>query len=264
MKIRSFIAFVLLGGMLLSAAPIMGQDVKASNRFANKRVTNPRVTNKHALNEKVSIYHGIVATLSAVYFSGDIVKPGDVFINGAMIDNISGSLALNYKMTINVYVSMRFGVQGALLRGSNKRLLDVKKASSLHELSSTVVSPFAGVEVYPILNYGFFIYAGFGFPVSFIDYKHQENGVTYKGKITGLVPTFQLGLGYNWWLTPDWTLGIELLGQIAVWDGQRFGMDGWPIRGAYNHNNPESERRYKSAKDPDGLAQLGLVVSYHF
>lgn len=264
MKIRSFIAFIVLGGMLLSAAPMEARDIKASNRFADKRAVNPRVTNKHKLNEKVSIYHGVVATLSAVYFSGDIVKPGDMFINGTMVDNISGSLALNYKMTINVYVSMRFGVQGALLRGSNQRLIDAIKANSLHQFSSTVVSPFAGVEVYPILNYGFFIYGGFGLPVSFIDYKHQENGVKYADKITGIVPTFQLGLGYNWWLTPDWTLGIELLGQIALWDGQRFGMDGWPIKGAYNLNTENGKKRYQNAKDPDGLAQLGLVVSYHF
>lgn len=270
MKIRSFIAFVILGGLLLSAAPMAGKNVKASNRFADKRAINARVTNKHSLNEKVSVYHGIVATLSAVYYNGDNIQIPDMIQARNFAEQLGGSLALNYKMTLNVYVSMRFGVQGALLRGDNTKAVNnpnVKNANSIHKFQSTVVSPFVGVEVYPIRNYGFFLYAGFGFPVSFINYEHFRNK-TYTGSVNGFIPTAQLGLGYNWWLTPDWTLGIEFLGQIGMGDGYTFGMDGWPIDQAYNVK-PDTPKEnwpndYKKAKDPDGWGQLGLVVSYHF
>ena len=271
MKIHSYLSAIVLGALLLSAVPTQAQraenrgEVKASERFAKTNLY--RVANR---SEK-KLYHGIVATFSGIYYSGDIIKPNTTLKYGAIAEQIGGSLTLNYKLTLNVYVSMRFGAQLGLLRGTNQKVLDAGATTSLHQFQSVFMQPYAGVEVYPILNYGFFIYAGVGLAGSVIDYKHQRRSGTYEGqKQLGIVPMAQFGLGYNWWLTQDWTLGVELMGQIGMYDGQRYGLDGWPSRNAFDLNTSDlnrletEQKAFNEAKLPDGWFQGGIVLSYHF
>ena len=271
MKIRTIFSILLVGVMMLSALPVQAQTVRASKRFAGNgpamRVTNTKQRNK--------IYHGLVLTTGAVYFSGDVIRPGELFKYLAFTDNLGASVMLNYKLTFNPYVSMRFGAQYCYLQGSNKK---ISVAHATHEFKSSVFSPFVGVEVYPVLNYGFFIYGGFGFANSFfMDYKHQRTSdppvytLADTDKKVGFVPMFQFGLGYNWWLDSNWTLGIELLGQIGLCkDGREdanstnFSIDGWPYKDAYNFDRPGQKDAYDNASLPDGWLQLGMVVSYHF
>ena len=265
MKIHSYLSAIVLGALLLSAVPTQAQrmenrgEVKASERFAKTNLY--RVAN----HSEKKLYHGIVATFSGIYYSGDIIKPNYAFKYMALPEQFGGSVTLNYKLTLNVYVSMRFGAQVGLLRGTNKKALDAGNVTSLHQFQSVFMEPYAGVEVYPILNYGFFLCACVGLAGSVIDYKHQRNSAMYEGqKQLGIVPMAQFGLGYNWWLTQDWTLGVELLGQIGMCDGQRYGLDGWPSKNAFNLGTEAGQQAYRDAKLPDGFVQAGIVLSYHF
>ena len=275
MKIRSIISFFLLGILLLGSAPIRAQRVtgKSQEVFVKKRFEkriDPRVTDANRPS-KVQVHHGIVATLSGIFYNGDIIQPMDALKYGEFVNQFGASLTLNYKMIINPYVSMRFGVQGGLLRGSNRKAVSTGKLSYIHEFQSLFAEPFVGVECYPILNYGFFIYGGLGVAGSKITkYEHtrkRQDTFTSEDKNAqkyGIVPMFQLGIGYNWWLTDDWTLGIELLGQYAFVDGVKFGLDAWPNKQAFDLTTDADKKQYQSAKLPDGFLQLGLVVSYHF
>ena len=272
MKIRSIISILLVGGMMLSAMPSQAQEVKASQRFAG-RATTTRVSYEKSGGNK--LYHGIVLTAGGLVYSGDVITPGNMFKYGALGDNIGASIALNYKLTINVYVSMRFGLQYAYLQGSNKKMVD-KVNYPFHEFKSSVIEPFVGVECYPILNYGFFVYGGFGVANSlYKNFTHQSSAekplytTESTGDKVGVVPMFQFGLGYNWWLNQDWTLGVELMGQIGmcrdgkinVGEGTNYSIDGWPYKEAFTGN---TEKKYDDAKRPDGWLQLGVVLSYHF
>ena len=282
MKLRSFIALVVLsGGLLLSSTPaaaqIAGDNVKSSQRFESSKGGAGRVMNKSQRGADLQLHHGIVATINAMYYNGDIIKPWSMLINGAMGEQMSASLTLNYKLTFNVYVSMRFGLQGGFLRGSNEKELKKGDVSSLHKFNAIFLEPFAGVEVYPILNYGFFIYAGVGLLGCSHDYTHVRRSVTYTPNDSkfmtkfGLVPMGQFGVGYNWFIDANWTLGVELMGQIGFCDGRFFGVDGWPEKNAFVMNPPASAEtiaseteKYGKAKLPDGWGQLGFVISYHF
>ena len=213
--------------------------VNVAKRFENNadKEEDMRVTTKS--KPKLKVHHGIVATPNLIYYSGDITTPMEALKYGEIISSFGGSLTLNYKLTFNPYVSMRIGVQGGLLRGTNKKVVSKSSKEYLHEFQSVFIEPYAGVEVYPILNYGFFIYSGFGVTGSFIQkYQHEKKGFTGKQTIgtnaKGIVPMFQFGLGYNWWLDKHWTLGVELLGQLALVDGQRYGLDAWPDKSKYN------------------------------
>lgn len=294
MKIRSFITLIL-GTLLLGVAPVQAQrvihkshDVDVTNRFARNEKDMRASTSKKS---ELHLYHGVVATVSAVYFSGDIIRPGDLSKGASFAANMGASLTVNYKLTINPYVSMRFGLQYAYLQGSNKGL---KNVNYVHEFKSNMIEPYVGAECYPILNYGFFVYAGFGVANSvFSYYRHQRtydelnptsipiytnkdlggaNEISLNDQV-GVVPMFQFGLGYNWWIDRNWTLGIELLGQIGVMDRKltqangthtiNTTIDGWPYQGAYG-NTPSQQDAYNRANDPDGWVQLGFVISYHF
>lgn len=284
MKIRTLVSFLLVGGFLLTAMPAQAQrvegkasDVKSSKRFAKKDV-DARVTKK-SKKSTLHLYHGLVATLSGIYYSGDVTKPMELLKNGAIAGG--GSLTVNYKLTFNEYVSMRFGVQGGLMAGNNKGT-PKEKGNNLREFKSMFAEPFVGVEVYPIRNYGFFLYAGIGGVVSNIKYHHtfhiNRTDISYekedmKEGISSFSPVWQIGVGYNWWLDKDWTLGIELLGQMTFGDGFKSGLDAWPIPEAYGYDTKtgakpaegsQVAKAYKSAMDPDGWLQLGIVVSYHF
>ena len=285
MRTRSILSVLILIGLLCSGVPMQAQSrgkIQASQRFQGTQ--RARVSDNYKLN----LHHGIVATLSAVYYSGDMIHPVDMFRDNVMRDNMSGSLAVNYKLTFNPYVSMRIGLQAAYLRGNNQS--STYKDKEYHDFKAWMLQPFFGAEVYPILNYGFFIYAGFGVANSIISsYEHQVTSGAKRWTNTdeqgnkigalGICPMFQFGLGYNWWIDRNWTIGVELLGQVGVKDGnipgtnntRHFGMDAWPIAEAYTDyiNRPGKEgtkwqNAYNSALLPDGLAQLGLVVSYHF
>lgn len=270
MKIRSFIAFVVLGGLLLSATPVSGQEVKSSKRFGGNGPAM-RVSNKH---NPTQLYHGIVATFSGIIFSGDIAKAWPLLRYGAFGDNMGLSGTLNYKLTFNPYVSMRFGVQAGLLRGSNEKIVEgTTTVTSRHNFKSTMVQEFVGVECYPILNYGFFLYTGFGVAENFISHYYHERR-DFKADVTGafsLVPMFHIGLGYNFFLDQNWTLGIELMGQIAMMESEKNGFDGWPYEDGSGFNMSKTYPDYKSevekynkAKAPDGWFQFGIVLSYHF
>ena len=290
MKIRSFITPFILGTLLLGIAPAQAQrvahrskDVDVQNRFARNAKDTRATTKKQS---EVHLYHGIVGTVSAVYFSGDVIHPGDLSKGASFFDNVGASLTVNYKLTLNPYVSLRFGLQYAYLQGSNRKALE--NFGYIHEFKSHMFEPYVGAECYPILNYGFFIYAGFGVANScFINYEHQRTNepnplpiytiantsdpkyIVLNDKV-GVVPMFQLGIGYNWWLDQNWTLGIELLGQIGVMDrkltadGINNTIDGWPYKGAYSEYSENQMKADRKATDPDGWVQLGFVISYHF
>lgn len=275
MKIRTFISFILLFLLMGAVMPAEAQrvtgkpKVNVTKRFGNnaEKEEDMRVTTKS--KPKLKVHHGIVATPNLIYYSGDITTPMEALKYGEIISSFGGSLTLNYKLTFNPYVSMRIGVQGGLLRGTNKKVVEGGGKEFRHEFQSVFIEPYAGVEVYPILNYGFFIYSGFGVTGSFIQkYTHEKRKYTGANAFSGtnaqgVVPMFQFGLGYNWWLDKHWTLGVELLGQLALVDGQKYGLDAWPNKGLYDYDGSEA-RAYKNAKDPDGWLQLGFVISYHF
>lgn len=269
MKKRSLLIYLLVGVLSLGALPMHAQEVKASTRFAG----NGPSTRVSYNREKGKLYHGIVATFSGIVFSGDIAKAWPILWYGALGDNIGGSATLNYKLTFNPYVSMRFGIQAGYLQGSNAKIMAKdKKVTSPHEFKSVIIEPYFGVEVYPILNYGWFLYAGFGVTESCIQYyKHERRSVLYEEKnVLGVLPMFQFGTGYNWWLDRNWTLGIELMGQVGVMDDVKNSIDGWPNDAAFilNHTDPvkkaSEEEAYRKAKAPDGWFQIGMVISYHF
>lgn len=284
MKIQKIVSCLLVGGLMMLALPAQAQrvegkrsDVKASKRFAKKEV-DARVTKKNS-KSTLHLYHGIVVTLNGIYYSGDVTKPMELFKEGALAGG--GSLTVNYKLTFNEYVSMRFGVQGGLMAGNNKGTKK-EKGGNLREFKSMFAEPFVGVEVYPFRNYGFFLYAGIGGVVSNIKYHHTSHitrtDINYdkqdlKEGILSFCPTWQIGVGYNWWLDKDWTLGIELLGQMGFRDGFKTGLDAWPDPAGYGYDEKAGKKpqdgsaeakAYKSALDPDGWLQLGIVVSYHF
>ena len=275
-KIRILISFLLVGGFLLTVIPVQAQRVegkrsvlKSSKRFEKKNTVDARVTSKSKSN--LHLYHGIIGTFNVLYYSGDVLTTGEMIKYGAITENFSAGLTLNYKLTFNKYVSMRFGVQFGFLRADNLKLNN-KGVKPLHKMNSFFAEPVVGVEVYPIVNYGFFLFGCVGLAGSIINYTHQRtiNTKLYqKQRALGIVPMGQFGLGYNWWITKDLTLGVELLGQIAFFDGVRFGLDGWPNKEAFGTGDPSTwptdiQKSYKNSKDPDGILQLGFVVAYHF
>lgn len=272
MKIRTLISILMVGSMLAASLPMNAQqqDVQASKRFG----ANGPAKRVSTSTGPIKVYHGIVATFSGIAYSGDISKAWPIIRYGAIGDNMGLSGTLNYKLTFNPYVSMRFGFQAGLLRGSNQKIYkNDETVSSRHNFKATMLQQFVGVECYPFLNYGFFIYTGFGVAESLIShYFHERRSIIFdENDKVAVIPMYHLGIGYNFWLDQNWTLGIELMGQIGMTDSEKNGFDGWPYADGSgfvldeSYANYDSElEKYNKAKAPDGWFQFGVVLSYHF
>lgn len=205
-----------------------------------------------------SVANGLALTVNALYYYGDIDMLDYAFKYGWQPQNLSlgGSLIFGYLHPLGTQCNWRFTLAGGYMHGNDSARYDMNSDGQLVRGGKGVFrNGFAeaavGVEWYPFPTAGFYLYAGFGLNLSYINYDFFKYNIP-PGKTYGIVPIIPLEIGYNFQLHGGWFLSIEASVHQALTDFPGASIDAWPL--------------YKStrAQWPDGYFQVGISVSYRW
>ena len=282
MNIRSYIALILVGGLLLLCP--FAEAAGGRGRI----VWTKKASRKSGLytTQNYFVSHGVGVTASAMYYFGDVDNEGVAFHGGFNIKNLSlgGGLNFFYNLPAGNHCNIRFALMAGTIRGNNEQ-----KFKSLSEprddyrkFQATLIQPAVGVQYYPLSNAGLFLYGGFGLAASIINkyqfyyYKSTSAGQEkhcVEGKTYGILPMIQLGLGYSWKLTESWSMSAEIMVNEGLADAHYMNLDGWPMAKSQNSDQVElggkgltyiNRHGKKTIHWNDGWFQVGITVTYHW
>lgn len=171
--------------------------------------------------------------VNALYYFGDAEVPrtdGKLpLVSDFSLSNINALAFFAYHKPFDEYVGLRCGASLGLLRGDNSHALE-KFPGSKRKFTSVFLQPFVGVQIYPIEEYGFYIYAGVGIAASYF-IKHEYAAAQPEEKPTfAFLPMGQASVGYAWNLTPTWRMDVHGTFEMGFCDLKGINLDGWPVR----------------------------------
>ena len=276
MKNHSLIAILLLAGWLLSGslAHAAGGRSDIVWRGTASRRTGLYTTQNYFVSE------GISASVSGLYYYGDIDNVGFIFNGGINNRSLGMSVSAAYNMPIGNMCNLRFGLLGGSLQGNNKdkfKSLD-KPRSDYKRFYSYLLEPSVGVQFYPFTRAGLYLYGGLALAFSYIyhyRFYYYDEASSIKevhGSTYGILPIVQLGVGYTWRLTEGWSLGVEFMIQEGLIDSYYANLDGLPMDKSQNVDGVQigsgagvwERSSKKEMRWNDGWYQLGLTVTYHW
>lgn len=206
-----------------------------------------------------SVAHGIMLSADAIYYYGDIDMLDQAFLHGFQPQNLSmgGSLKGSYLMPAARSCNWRFSAGGGYMHGNDSARMDFdEKTGTLYPAGKGMFKNFffettAGIEWYPFTRAGLFLYGGLGFNVSSVEYDFFKTKLG-SGHRIGFVPLLTVELGYNFYVTKNWFISIDVGLHQALFDIPGVSMDAWPLY---------STSRFQWG---DGYFQIGLSVSYRW
>lgn len=169
-------------------------------------------------------------------------------------NSISANLYIAYELPVYKHLVLRFQLMNHYIRGEG---YEDPKWNSRTFLSYNA-APEILFEYYPAHltpEYGFYIFAGAGFGISYINYKNYYG---YSGSTYGLTPRGKFGLGYKFFATPAWQFGFEAGANIVFLDEPHWNMDAYPFIDD-NGNYHGSTQRWG-----DGIFDLQFTLTYRF
>lgn len=219
----------------------------ATDRFVSAQCGCDKINTKfHKQTGLYGVREGgslLALQLNGLYYYGDAES---LNINAAT-ESMAGLASLSYAQMFSRHFAWRVGLNGGLIRGDNenapKKTFDKKFTTGFFE-------PSIGVQYYPFDKAGFYLYVGFSFACSFIDYQYKGTS----GKTFGILPMIPVELGYNFNLGHNWVLGINVAVHQGLCDLPKASLDGWPL--TFDQNNTGAENW------ADGYFQFGLTIGY--
>ena len=283
MNARTKIILLLVFAWLMVPGLMMGKQRE------RKKIWSDRPSPKHGLYavKNYFVSHGVNINANALYYFGDVDNEGVAFNGGFNLDNLSlgGSLLFAYNLPVGNYCNLRFALMGGTLRGNNElkfKTLNPPR-DDFRKFSSILIQPAVGVQYYPFIRAGFYLYGGVAFTASIIrSYEFyynkkisgsQKERRLLQGKTFGFLPMVQLGLGYSWRLTESWVMSAEIMLQEGLIDTHYLNLDAWPLAASQNSDQVELGGSFGTYTDRygkqqlhwnDGWFQVGLTVTYQW
>ncbi|MBQ3716816.1 MAG: hypothetical protein II901_00295 [Paludibacteraceae bacterium] len=294
MKIHNYIAFFVLGGLLLFSPALAAK--QTASRSNPESLKKDRVVWTKKPNSRTGLYttknyfvsHGVSLGVNAMYYFGDVDNEGVAFHGGFNENNLSygGSLVFGYTMPAGNHCNIRYSLMGGTLRGNNKAKFDAlpDPRDDYRKFNSILILPSVGVEYYPFSNAGFYIYGGLAVAVSIITnyefYAYRKvdaSGIRQRtkleGKTFGILPMVQVGIGYSWRLTQSWTMSAEIMLNEGLIDTHYMNLDAFPLAGSQSSDGQPLGNSFGKWTDKngnehihwnDGWFQVGITVSYRW
>ena len=209
--------------------------------------------------KRASVGHGVQLSINAIYYYGDVDMLDQAFVHGWQQANLSlgGSLKFDYLHQIANTCNLRLSLSGGYLHGNDSARTKLNPETGLQEhigkgfFKNGFGEASVGVEWYPFPKADFYIYAGLGFSVNFIDYDFSRLGYGPDSKVT-VVPVLPIEIGYNFDLTRGWFISIYASVHQALMDTPNANLDAYPIK---------KTSRFQWG---DGYFTLGLSFSYRW
>ena len=217
-----------------------------------------KMTGLYTVRNK-SIGNAVTLGINAMYYYGDVDMLDQAFVHGFQPQNLSlgGSLYFGYQMPLGRFCNWRFSLGAGYLHGNDSARTETRtvhgetKRAGKGSFSSIFGEFNAGVEIYPFPRAGFYIFAGLGVAVSYINYEFEKYGIP-KGSTVSILPMLPVEIGYNFYLGGSFFLGISVSVHQGLMDMGKANLDAWPL---------ESTSKFQWG---DGYFQIGLSFSYRW
>lgn len=217
-----------------------------------------KMTGLYTIRNK-SIGNAVTLGINAMYYYGDVDMLDQAFVHGFQPQNLSlgGSLYFGYQMPLGRFCNWRFSLGAGYLHGNDSARTETRtvhgetKRAGKGSFSSIFGEFDAGVEIYPFPRAGFYIFAGLGVAVSYINYEFEKYGIP-KGSTVSILPMLPVEIGYNFYLGGSFFLGISVSVHQGLMDMGKANLDAWPL---------ESTSKFQWG---DGFFQVGLSFSYRW
>jgi len=260
--------WLVLFGLLLCVPAAYGDQASKAEKAQGARTAQyskpiwgqkaNRQTGLYTIRNK-SVGNGFCLNVGALYYYGDVDMLDQAFVHGFQTQNLSigGGVHFCYLHPLARFVNMRFSLGGGYLHGNDSartetRIVKGKEISASKGHFSSIFGELdAGVEFYPFPRAGFYIYAGLGLAVSYINYNFENYGIE-PGNTVSLLPMLPVEIGYNFYLGGSCFLGIWAACHQGLMDMGKSNLDAWPL---------ESSAKFQWG---DGYFQLGISFSYRW
>ena len=202
--------------------------------------------------------HAVSLTLDAAYYYGDVENWGLAMVGGPLLDNISGIAKVNYTQPVGTIINIRYSLGAGLIRGDNSYYAQRNEGLSYRKFNSVTALAAVGVEVYPIPDAGFYIYAGLMFDYSHINYTYSK---IYNGTNESFLPMIPIEIGYQFYLGRSWLMNVHVGAAQGLLDTETFNLDGYPHR-HITSNGTVIPMGLSHNRLADGWFNLGITISY--
>ncbi|MBR1809669.1 MAG: hypothetical protein IJ776_09830 [Paludibacteraceae bacterium] len=227
------------------------------------------------ITKGTSVAQAISLTLDAAYYYGDVENRGLALAGGPLFaDNICGMAKINYSQPVASMLNIRYSIGGGVLRGNNERYADKMYATdsplSYRKFQSWILNGAVGVEIFPIPEAGFYIYAGVMLNYSNVrmDYgKSAPDGDwLYNWKNNSFLPMIPVELGYQFKLKKSWLMNVHLGFAQGLGDTETLNLDGYPHdfsgRGSGTAAGLSGTMGKSTKQWFDGWFNVGVTISY--
>ena len=221
-----------------------------------------------------TVAHAISLTLDAAYYYGDVENRGLAVAGGPLFaDNICGMAKINYSPVASI-LNIRYSLGGGVLRGNNEKYADklytTENPLSYRKFQSWILNGAVGVEIFPIADAGFFIYAGVMFNYSNVtmDYGKDAPGSDWKynWKNNSFLPMIPVEIGYQFKLKKSWLMNVHVGIAQGLGDNQTLNLDGYPHdlkeRGTGTAAGMSGTMGTPTKQWWDGWFNVGITISY--
>ncbi len=228
--------------------------------YSSKPVWGKKISRQTGLYtvQNRNVASGVCLNLNAMYYYGDVDMLDQAFVHGFQPQNLSvgGGLHFGYLRPLGRFCNWRFTLGAGLLHGNDSSRYNIQESGEKipvgkGKFSSVFGEAAAGVEFYPFPRAGFYIYAGIGLAVSFIDYDFYKTDIP-QGNTVSVLPMLPLEIGYNFYLGRSVFLGVSVSVHQGLMDLGHANLDAWPL---------ESTSVFQWG---DGYFQIGLSLSYRW
>ena len=239
-----------------------GQQQNSRVAYYNKPVWGKKTNRQTGLYtvKNRNIASGVCLNFNAMYYYGDIDMLDQAFLHGFQPQNLSigGGLHFGYLRPLGRFCNWRFSLGFGLLHGNDSARYemqdDVKVPVGKGKFNSVFGEAAAGVEFYPFPRAGFYLYAGLGLAVSYINYDFFKSRLPdpKNGSTVSVLPMIPLEIGYNFYLGKSVFLGVSVSVHQGLMDIGHANLDAWPL---------ETTSVFQWG---DGYFQIGLSLSYRW
>ena len=216
-----------------------------------------RTTGLYSIKNR-AVANGLCVGVNMMYYYGDIDQLDQAFLHGFQPQNLSvgGSLQFAYTQPMGRFFNWRFSLNGGYLHGNDstrmKELPDGTKVQAGKGKFQNIFGELdAGLEFYPLPRAGFYIYAGLGLSIGYINYDFSRVKIP-AGNTVCVVPMLPVEIGYNFYLGGSCFLGISLGVHQALVDMANANLDAWPVKST------------SVFQWGDGYFQFGISFSYRW
>ena len=256
----------LLGSIMLPASSYAEAKNQPSQHEKNRTAynTDPRWGKKASRQtglytiQNRSVANGFCVDFNAMYYYGDIDQRDQAFVHGFQPQNFSlgGGLHMSYLQPLGRFCNWRFSLGAGYLHGNDSSRYSIqddgtKISVGKGKFKSIMGEANVGIEFYPFPRAGFYLYAGLGLAVSYINYDFYKTTIP-PGHTVSVLPMLPLEIGYNFYLGRSVFLGISVSVHQGLLDMGHDNLDAWPL---------EKSELFQWG---DGYFQIGLSLSYRW